>query len=1008
MNPHLAHSNIAAEFVPTGFKKNRSHFLKQIAQEEKHLYDNVIENVEYGQEGRCYIEKSSMLDKYERLPKQLKLKLSYSQFVKRYTPCKEPENYDFDKDLEEKVTEDMKEKGDYLFYDHLQTESLFKLPMYIHLTGTTNPDEISWMRRRLPKAIRFHKFKQSTNPHEHYHSQMQLFLPFDTETDLLPEDASGCKEMYLQNLEKINFVKGKVLPHCKQVEDAREMAEKLIANDTGDTLDPQNEVEEAESAMEGTTQHPDYAAFNPEAMYTEDRMSVKTEKYSKIVLDTEDVLLRKIRTLDAEQRAVFHIGIKYGRDYKKAEKISARGKNPSWPTPPLLLVHGGAGTGKSHLIDILSQKLEKIFRTAGDSPTQPYILKTAFTGSAAKIINGQTIHSVFKFAFNDKIMSATHKDRDNMRTNLRNLKLLIIDEISLVKAEMLYQLHFRLSKEIFQNDLPFGGIAVIVFGDIMQIKPVKGRFVFSQTRSDDLQLIQSLNNLWHNFQVVNLKTNHRQGEDKQYADMLNRFRVGTQTPEDVDLLKTRVVLRDDESVPAEALIITGTNAVVDKHNMKKLNQLSGELVELKALVHTSNKGEFKPPLYYGTIIGTTLQYELKLKVGCKVMLVSNLDVCDGLVNGSLGSVVAFVYNKSNIKYIMVKFDDIDDGKNRRKNFSFEDKYPGATPIELMEVTFSLSKDKGGASSCGTAVNFPLRLCYSTTAHKKQGSTVKKPNCLVLDLKCRLQRAMVYVMLSRIQSLNQLYILEELPVDQIKPFDDALKELERLDAIDITLNKPSFYLTIVSQNTRSLGKHFQDLQADQGLTACDLICIQETWFEDQSEQNDNYSLEGKTNVFANAGRGKGVAIYFPEEFQPIQRRVMEAQFQIVGVKSDKMAIFNVYRSKPAKHEEIVRDLQDMIEKEGHNNEVVLVLGDFNFCERDEKEHPVRRMLLAKGFSSLLDPPVSSHIEGNCLDQVYIKKGEVCTLQFKARVETSSFSDHDQLIVEVTKIDRMVVG
>ena len=82
------------------------------------------------------------------------------------------------------------------------------------------------------------------------------------------------------------------------------------------------------------------------------------------------------------------------------------------------------------------------------------------------------------------------------------------------------------------------------------------------------------------------------------------------------------------------------------------------------------------------------------------MLVANLDVCDGLVNGSLGTVVAFVYNKRNIKYIMVKFDDIDDGKNRRKNFNFEEKYPGATPIELMEVTFSLSKDKGGASSWG--------------------------------------------------------------------------------------------------------------------------------------------------------------------------------------------------------------------------------------------------------------------------------------------------------------------
>ena len=215
----------------------------------------------------------------------------------------------------------------------------------------------------------------------------------------------------------------------------------------------------------------------------------------------------------------------------------------------------------------------------------------------------------------------------------------------------------------------------------------------------------------------------------------------------------------------------------------------------------------------------------------------------------------------------------------------------------------------------------------------------------------------------------------------------------------------FNLTIVSQNTRSLGKHFQDLQADQSLMACDVICIQETWFEDQSEQSEHYTFAGKSNVFANLGRGRGVAIYFPEEFQPIPRRVVEAQFQIVGVKSAKMAIFNVYRSKPAKHEEIVKDLQDMIESEGINSELVLVIGDFNFCERDEREHPVRRMLLAKGFHSLLDPPVSSHIEGNCLDQVYIKKNDVCALQCEALVGTSGFSDHDCLRVEVKETEAL---
>ena len=101
-------------------------------------------------------------------------------------------------------------------------------------------------------------------------------------------------------------------------------------------------------------------------------------------------------------------------------------------------------------------------------------------------------------------------------------------------------MHFRLSKDIFQNDLPFGGLAVFALGDILQIRPTLGSFVFDAPKDKRLKLFHAVEDLWKRFSVVNLKTNHRQGDDKDYADLLNRVRIGEETEMDIEKLKTRV------------------------------------------------------------------------------------------------------------------------------------------------------------------------------------------------------------------------------------------------------------------------------------------------------------------------------------------------------------------------------------------------------------------------------------------------------------------------------------
>ena len=175
----------------------------------------------------------------------------------------------------------------------------------------------------------------------------------------------------------------------------------------------------------------------------------------------------------------------------------------SKPSPPLVLVHGGAGTGKSRLINSIYTMMTETFKKAGDDPCCPYVVLTSFTGAASANINGQTLHSLFGFKFGCTFLSMPEKQRAEKRLLFRNLKCVIIDEISMVSADMLYNLDLRL-REITMVDAVFGGLCVLVFGDLFQLQPVKARYVFEEPTNKEHALSFTLRNLWQLFTVVNL------------------------------------------------------------------------------------------------------------------------------------------------------------------------------------------------------------------------------------------------------------------------------------------------------------------------------------------------------------------------------------------------------------------------------------------------------------------------------------------------------------------------
>ena len=113
--------------------------------------------------------------------------------------------------------------------------------------------------------------------------------------------------------------------------------------------------------------------------------------------------------LDVYQKEVVNIGIKYCKDVIKARKIHNKK-----PVAPLVMVHGGAGAGKSTVINILAVMAQKILLQPGDNPDHPYVVKTAFTGTAASLIKGQTLSKMFSFAFNSEATAVSDKTRDHV------------------------------------------------------------------------------------------------------------------------------------------------------------------------------------------------------------------------------------------------------------------------------------------------------------------------------------------------------------------------------------------------------------------------------------------------------------------------------------------------------------------------------------------------------------------------------------------------------------------
>ena len=1008
---NLANSNVTCQWVSIDNQSDRSSRWKKATEKEMESGLPVVQLENH--EGYWY-EQQDFYSKYLRRPDSLK-DICLAQFAKMYRSrrVKEKDTEDDDFEVQDKDSDvDQQEDEDDIKFNFIMTYKKegsrgTPLPDAIHLEDPSPGECTSMTRRKYPAALRFRQISEANNFEKYMYGELMLYHPH---TEVL--DDKNIVDLYNEKhgaKRKVDIVKSQVMEYLVDVQEARhfvDQAEKeLNLEEIATQMDPNNEQDNAECQELGDEEHPDYQHVDPDLLDIPNE-TVRKGLYKRIEIPNVDELKRNTRALDEFQKEVLNIGIKYAKGC-----VKARRENNKAPTPPLLMVSGGAGSGKSTVIKTLSHWTQKILQKEGDDLDAPCVLKTSFCGTAASLIDGQTLHSAFSFSYSNKNLSLPEKSKMIRQKMLQNLKILIIDEISMVKSDMLYQLDFRLKEITGKMESPFGGVALFVFGDLMQLQPILGKYVFMSPKNPDLAPLQlddeepDKSQLWKKFQSIILEKNHRQGADKQYADMLNRIRIKKHTEEDITILEGRVRQKGHPDLKDVDFYICCKKAMVDSINTKYIAKLPGKIFRMKATNVNAAKKDFKPTLNKKdkTVAETGFKDVLTLKKDAKVLLIYNVNTMDGLTNGQLGTLEDFVQTKTgDIDMLVVKFRRPGIGESTRQKYpALAKKHPDCAFIERVSVTYNLNR-RNDFGAQATVIQFPIVLAYGITVHKIQGGSIPSPSTVGMDIKNVFAASQAYVMMSRVQTLNQVFFIDEFVDEKIYLNKYAYEENQRLNQISLNRNRGPWdqdqkeLFKIASLNCRGLSTNFEDIKSDKKLLQADVLMLQEISLLGNIA-DDDYHIDGFESKILPNGKGKGIALYFRPCCQFDGESYTGSSLQLAAVQSNGAKIVNVYRSNEGSPTVLKEKISQILTSDHHG----VVMGDFNLCALRQKNNPVTINLENMGFNQKVTEP--THIQGRTIDHCYVKENE----DFKMvdlQLHSPYYSDHDAILIVLQTVPR----
>ena len=418
-----------------------------------------------------------------------------------------------------------------------------------------------------------------------------------------------------------------------------------------------------------------------------------------------------------------------------------------------IFLTGKAGTGKTTFLRRLKQ----------ECPKQMAVV--APTGVAAINAEGVTIHSLFQlppqlFLPTDEArrqLFAEMQMRANKQRVLRNLELLVIDEVSMVRADLLDTIDAVLRHFKHRPTIPFGGVQLLVIGDLFQLSPVvrEEEWRLLQPYYEGLYFFQArvfreLKPIYIEFEHVYRQTN------VEFLSILNEVRNNALTPQSFAVLNSRVRSEGMKELRSEggAITLSTHNSKVDAINQREMDALKGKEYTYKATITDT----FPESMY-------PIDEQLTLKVGARVMFIKNDSSTDKLYyNGKLGVVTSLSRQAIHVL--------CDDGTEVNVHNEV---------WENIRYNADSGSDQVQTEIIGTFTHYPLRLAWAITIHKAQGLTFDE---LIIDAEDAFAAGQVYVALSRCRSLEGLTLLTPIPTRALTNAREVLQFTDNQDSLQI--------------------------------------------------------------------------------------------------------------------------------------------------------------------------------------------------------------------------------
>ena len=850
--------------------------------------------------------------------------------------------------------------------------------------------------RKVRRVLRYHVPNKYIHPEKYAHHLLLLFFPFRAEEKLkagIP--ASYQNKLLEEGVQEIVYRnKHKFEPFAEIVDEAYA---NFNAEETGNQ-EPfeQNSDDETNQGRNNENSSEDSNTLKNDA---------KIGGYSMPPLLSDDEIGENIRVLNKKQRIIFDIVYEWARDYVKMKSLN-RSRNVE---PIHLFVSGSGGTGKSHLIKTIYQAVSKTLVYHSENPDKPSVLLLGPTGISAVNIGGTTIHSGLGIKPGPKFMGLSDSMRASLRNKLSEVKLIMIDEVSMVSNDLFRNINRRL-QEIFMcsTEVLFGGISIILIGDFLQLPPVKGKPIYAPFGYDDkLDTLFGLE-LWHTFKFAELTEVMRQKDELEFVQLLNQIRIGNINQVVENKLKSRFIDPTNEIYPSNSVHMFAENQPSDVHNQNILDKLPGDLYEIEATDVIPASCNYPPHVI--TEAKNRKQTDtgglakcLKVKVGASIRITVNIDIQDRLINGQVGKVSGFDINgDGQISKIYVKFEDNNIGMQAMR-LNYFTRRNNCVPIEKCEAEIPIRKNT--YVPCIKRTQFPLKLAWACTVHKVQGLSLNEG---VVSFDLQKQKSFgsgqIYVALSRVRSFERLFCIGQFKKSAIKVNKDALEEYERLKSnsifdsvqnIDISNDTLSLFLL----NVRSLKKHARDLKSDIRIMNNDIVCLTETQMSPESTIPNADSFNAIFDIFMNNNENKFLTLAYALRKQTMVLNEFENLPAVTFLKVNKSSfsecnikILLLYRQ----HSQSIQSFCELLGYLIESKDLDIILGDFNIGELRKTE---RLQNILSQFTQLVKQP--THIGGACLDHIYIKSSFLETYNIETNVFGIYFSGHDGVRIEISK-------